>query len=57
MESAGIRTSESEQLSLFLCLIVLLAFFSTFTAFTLALTSLVLDVLIVNVKSLVDFST
>jgi hypothetical protein len=57
MDSAGIIASESGQLSLFLCLFVLLCFLGSLAAFSFALASLVLDVLIVDIESLVDFST
>ena len=57
MDSAGIIASESEQLSLLLCLFVVLCLLGSLATFTFALASLVLDVFIVDIESLVDFST
>jgi hypothetical protein len=57
MDSAGIIASESGQLSLLLCLFVLLCLLGGLAAFSLTLASLVLDILIVDIKSFVDLST
>lgn len=57
MDSAGIIASESGQLSLLICLFLLLCLLGSLAAFSFALTSLVLDVLIVDIESLVDFGS
>lgn len=56
-EPAGIITPESEQLSLFFRLLVLLALLDSLATFSLALSLVILDVLVIDIESLVNLGT